>query len=460
MNHFFKSFLLVFLLAAGSISTVSNVSAKTTSSVHVVQERAHKTIFNGLEKHNVSLAGSRILVIDSGKGSACHSLAKKQKDAGKFKSESNRKYILGIDGSAANVNAANNAHKSHCKFKKATLSQAYLDKIRQGQYDIIICLSPRPFTSQPLPVAQSFIKQLASKAHMVFLPTTSPADHFAKCPNHAAERIANIGSERGKNLPLYMLMQERFKINGQRFKAQKRIIEFKAQKQRFVRLGHNVFIKEYLKHPTQDKFPYSKNAKQEIDFFKFATRKNMRCIPKLYASEMTSDRIIFATEKVSGKEVEKVYHTLSDHEKKMVVRGILQAMVEFDRYKLTHGDFSTRNMMWDKHKKRVYIIDFDHATIGKKQSVKLMLPIFESLQNNTFLTRQQRQNLVKQGTVASSFPAPLDRLVHAINTGKATTHQKLLDILDKNIKKPKSSKKKKPKSKSKKTSSKKKKSRG
>ena len=182
----------------------------------------------------------------------------------------------------------------------------------------------------------------------------------------------------------------------------------------------------------------------------------MRCIPKLYASEMQSERIIFDTEKVGGKEVEKVYHTLSDHEKKMVDRGILQAMVEFDRYKLTHGDFSTRNMMWDKHKKRVYIIDFDHATIGKKQSVKLMLPIFESLQNNTFLTRQQRQNLVKQGTVPSSFSAPLDRLVHAINTGQANTHQKLLDIIDKNVKKSKRSKKKKSKSKPKKTSSKKK----
>lgn len=462
MKHLFKPFLLVILLATGAINTPTVIIAQASVSA---EQSAYNAVLRGLRNHNVSLAGSRILVVDSGKGTVCHLLAKEQNTAGNFQSESDRKYILGIDSTAANVNTANDSHKSHSKFKKATLNQAYLNQIKQGQYDIIICLTARPFRSRSLPAAQDFIAQLASKSHMVFLPVANknekglssadkqrvpanPRDYFAQCPDHVAEHITDVTSPKGdKKRPMYMLMQERFKIEGHVYKTQKCIIEFKAKKQRFVRLGNDVFIKEYLKHPTENRFPYYRNAKQEIDFFKFATRKNMRCIPKLYASEMSRDRIIFATEKVSGQEVEKIYDTLGDHEKKMVIRGILQAMVEFDRYKLTHGDFSVRNMMWDKNKKRVYIIDFDHAEIGKKQSVKLMLPIFESLRSNTFLTREQRENLIKQGTVASSFPAPLDRLVHAINTGKAKTHQKLLDILDSNIKKPKSSKKKSSKSK-------------
>lgn len=411
---------------------------KSHNAYHITND-LRESIIEGLRPHKTPTRGFRILVLNCDTGWLCHTLAARQKRTEKVSSDKQRKRIHGVDPGLLNVKIAKKLkriEKNHCTFQQADINLSYLSRIKPNDYEIIIALNLESiFTKHSQDWAKQFIALLSQKARIIFTEiahqkTRKTPEYFSLCSNHKVSNISPKASASNPNpRSLYKLLQRKFIIDGKPFRADQTITEFRACKQRISRMGNNIYIKEYLKDPRTNLFLYKDRAEREIAFYQYAKQHDFDFIPQMRAYEITEERIILAVDRVPGKQVLQAYPELSEANKKKLMASLLKAMTKLDKHKITHGDFSTKNMIWNEEEEKVYLIDFDSTFIGIPQSVRRMLPLFEELRRNHLMPRNDRHPLAEKGIRPDNFQGFTRNLIKRIISGKAKNHKDLLRIL-------------------------------
>ncbi len=421
----------------------SSSSSHTPSSLANFAQRdsdLSKNITNSLSDHTIPIRGFRVLVLNCGTGDLCNSIANKQIRTAHFGSEKARMKVHGVDSSGANIRKANQGRgkkQYKASFARTDANFTYLKKIRKNEYDIIIAQDMgTTFRKHNREWEKRFVASLAEKARIVFVEldakhnTKKTPACFASCPNYQVSNVTpRQGAGSAKPKALFKLLKRKFTIDGKRFRADQTITEFRSCKNRISRMGDRVYIKEYIKDPKGNSFPYLERAEREIAFYQYAKQHKFTFIPLMRAHELTDDRIILAVDRVPGQQVFKAYAGLNNTKKKKLIVSLLKAMVEFDKHKISHGDFSTKNMIWNPKTEKVSLIDFDSTEFGKRQNVNLMLALFEELRRNSLMPRVERARLARKGVKASDHNGFMRNMVNAIQSGKAKNHKDLLRII-------------------------------